>query len=182
MYCCLRPELRVWCAPWTQRSSLRLCQPFKTSWTHCWISRWSIWLEDSTLGCKTPEYFDPVSYISFLFFLSFLQPNSNELTNGVINTAFMLLFKDSIRLFAAYNEGVINMLGKPHTAQSRYIIYAPIYVWCWDHRSVAWLAACRLQVWACQAGAEHDRDVTQTFLKNGKINFCSPSEDHLFFL
>lgn len=24
----------------------------------------------------------------------------------------MLLFKDSIRLFAAYNEGVINMLGK----------------------------------------------------------------------
>lgn len=43
-----------------------------------------------------------------------LQPNSNELTNGVINTAFMLLFKDSIRLFAAYNEGVINMLGKAH--------------------------------------------------------------------
>lgn len=50
----------------------------------------------------------------FPFFLSFLQPNSNELTNGVINTAFMLLFKDSIRLFAAYNEGVINMLGKPY--------------------------------------------------------------------
>ncbi|XP_061660251.1 phosphatidylinositol-binding clathrin assembly protein-like isoform X2 [Syngnathoides biaculeatus] len=41
-----------------------------------------------------------------------LQPNSNELSNGVINTAFMLLFKDSIRLFAAYNEGVINMLEK----------------------------------------------------------------------
>ncbi|XP_053702232.1 phosphatidylinositol-binding clathrin assembly protein-like isoform X2 [Synchiropus splendidus] len=40
------------------------------------------------------------------------QPNSNELTNGVINAAFMLLFKDSIRLFAAYNEGVINMLEK----------------------------------------------------------------------
>ncbi|MEQ2250581.1 hypothetical protein ILYODFUR_002380 [Ilyodon furcidens] len=40
------------------------------------------------------------------------QPNSNELTNGVINTAFMLLFKDSIRLFAAFNEGVINMLEK----------------------------------------------------------------------
>lgn len=31
----------------------------------------------------------------------------------MINTAFMLLFKDSIRLFAAYNEGVINMLGEP---------------------------------------------------------------------
>ncbi|CAB1315925.1 unnamed protein product [Coregonus sp. 'balchen'] len=40
------------------------------------------------------------------------QANSNELTNGVINGAFMLLFKDSIRLFAAYNEGVINMLEK----------------------------------------------------------------------
>ena len=38
--------------------------------------------------------------------------NPNELTNGVINAAFMLLFKDSIRLFAAYNEGVINLLGK----------------------------------------------------------------------
>lgn len=33
----------------------------------------------------------------------------------MINTAFMLLFKDSIRLFAAYNEGVINMLGEPST-------------------------------------------------------------------
>lgn len=44
-----------------------------------------------------------------------VQPNSNELTNGVINSAFMLLFKDSIRLFAAYNEGVINMLGEPFT-------------------------------------------------------------------
>uniref|UniRef100_A0A8C4SUY7 Phosphatidylinositol-binding clathrin assembly protein-like n=1 Tax=Erpetoichthys calabaricus TaxID=27687 RepID=A0A8C4SUY7_ERPCA len=40
------------------------------------------------------------------------EANPNELTNGVINAAFMLLFKDSIRLFAAYNEGVINLLGK----------------------------------------------------------------------
>ncbi|NXP73378.1 PICAL protein, partial [Ramphastos sulfuratus] len=38
--------------------------------------------------------------------------NSNELTNGVINAAFMLLFKDAIRLFAAYNEGIINLLEK----------------------------------------------------------------------
>lgn len=38
--------------------------------------------------------------------------NANELTNGVINAAFMLLFKDAIRLFAAYNEGIINLLGK----------------------------------------------------------------------
>uniref|UniRef100_A0AAQ4NZ58 Phosphatidylinositol-binding clathrin assembly protein n=1 Tax=Gasterosteus aculeatus aculeatus TaxID=481459 RepID=A0AAQ4NZ58_GASAC len=38
--------------------------------------------------------------------------NANELTNGVINAAFMLLFKDSITLFAAYNEGIINLLEK----------------------------------------------------------------------
>ncbi|XP_036818005.1 phosphatidylinositol-binding clathrin assembly protein isoform X12 [Oncorhynchus mykiss] len=38
--------------------------------------------------------------------------NANELTNGVINAGFMLLFKDSIRLFAAYNEGIINLLEK----------------------------------------------------------------------
>ncbi|KAK1338214.1 hypothetical protein QTO34_001328 [Cnephaeus nilssonii] len=35
----------------------------------------------------------------------------NELTNGVINAAFMLLFKDLIKLFACYNDGVINLLG-----------------------------------------------------------------------
>ncbi|XP_054481108.1 phosphatidylinositol binding clathrin assembly protein a isoform X9 [Anoplopoma fimbria] len=38
--------------------------------------------------------------------------NANELTNGVINAGFMLLFKDAIRLFAAYNEGIINLLEK----------------------------------------------------------------------
>ncbi|XP_028820698.1 phosphatidylinositol-binding clathrin assembly protein-like isoform X3 [Denticeps clupeoides] len=38
--------------------------------------------------------------------------NSSDLTNGIINAAFMLLFKDSIRLFAAYNEGIINLLEK----------------------------------------------------------------------
>ncbi|NP_001363648.1 clathrin coat assembly protein AP180 isoform u [Homo sapiens] len=36
----------------------------------------------------------------------------NELTNGVINAAFMLLFKDLIKLFACYNDGVINLLEK----------------------------------------------------------------------
>ncbi|CAG0896029.1 unnamed protein product [Cyprideis torosa] len=37
---------------------------------------------------------------------------ANELTNGVINSAFMLLFRDLIRLFAAYNDGIINLLEK----------------------------------------------------------------------
>jgi len=41
-----------------------------------------------------------------------LQVTANELTNGVINAAFMLLFKDLIRLFACYNDGIINLLGK----------------------------------------------------------------------
>uniref|UniRef100_A0A8C4QJS5 Phosphatidylinositol-binding clathrin assembly protein n=1 Tax=Eptatretus burgeri TaxID=7764 RepID=A0A8C4QJS5_EPTBU len=36
----------------------------------------------------------------------------NDLTNGVINSAFMLLFKDLIRLFACYNDGIINLLEK----------------------------------------------------------------------
>jgi len=39
-------------------------------------------------------------------------PRSNELTNGVINAAFYMLFKDLIRLFASYNDGIINLLEK----------------------------------------------------------------------
>ena len=35
-----------------------------------------------------------------------------DLNNGVINCAFMLLFRDLIRLFACYNDGIINLLGK----------------------------------------------------------------------
>lgn len=38
---------------------------------------------------------------------------ANDLTNGVINMAFMLLFRDLIRLFACYNDGIINLLGRP---------------------------------------------------------------------
>jgi len=37
---------------------------------------------------------------------------ADELRNGVINGAFLLLFKDLIRLFACYNDGVINLLEK----------------------------------------------------------------------
>ncbi|KAF6040520.1 lap [Bugula neritina] len=39
-------------------------------------------------------------------------PSLNELNNGVINAAFLLLFKDLIRLFACYNDGIINLLEK----------------------------------------------------------------------
>ncbi|XP_057663950.1 phosphatidylinositol-binding clathrin assembly protein LAP-like isoform X1 [Diorhabda carinulata] len=38
--------------------------------------------------------------------------SANDLTNGVINMSFMLLFKDLIRLFACYNDGIINLLEK----------------------------------------------------------------------
>ncbi|CDQ91177.1 unnamed protein product [Oncorhynchus mykiss] len=32
----------------------------------------------------------------------------NELTNGVINACFLLMFKDLIKLYACYNDGIIN--------------------------------------------------------------------------
>ncbi|XP_025192437.1 phosphatidylinositol-binding clathrin assembly protein LAP isoform X8 [Melanaphis sacchari] len=38
--------------------------------------------------------------------------SSADLTNGVINMAFMLLFRDLIRLFAGYNDSIINLLEK----------------------------------------------------------------------
>ncbi|CAH1721685.1 unnamed protein product [Chironomus riparius] len=37
---------------------------------------------------------------------------ANDLTNGVINMCFMLLFRDLIRLFACYNDAIINLLEK----------------------------------------------------------------------
>ncbi|XP_063709454.1 phosphatidylinositol-binding clathrin assembly protein LAP isoform X13 [Culicoides brevitarsis] len=37
---------------------------------------------------------------------------ANHLNNGVINMCFMLLFRDLIRLFACYNDGIINLLEK----------------------------------------------------------------------
>lgn len=36
--------------------------------------------------------------------------NPSDLTNPVINAAFFLLFKDLIRLFACYNDGIISCL------------------------------------------------------------------------
>ncbi|XP_062321046.1 clathrin coat assembly protein AP180-like [Osmerus eperlanus] len=36
----------------------------------------------------------------------------NELTNGVIQACFLLLFKDLIKLYACYNDGIINLLEK----------------------------------------------------------------------
>lgn len=65
--------------------------------------------------------------------IAFPQVNANELTNGVINAAFMLLFKDSIRLFAAYNEGIINLLGEATSAfqppPCLFLVSLPGHVW-----------------------------------------------------
>nr|XP_045054563.2 phosphatidylinositol-binding clathrin assembly protein [Desmodus rotundus] len=52
-----------------------------------------------------------VIQIQFDALLTF-KANPEELTNGIIHAAFMLLFKDSLCLFAAYNEGILNLLGK----------------------------------------------------------------------
>ncbi|XP_016397377.1 clathrin coat assembly protein AP180-like isoform X6 [Sinocyclocheilus rhinocerous] len=38
--------------------------------------------------------------------------NPKDLANGVINAAFLLLFKDLIKLYACYNDGIINLLEK----------------------------------------------------------------------
>lgn len=40
------------------------------------------------------------------------EATAQDLNNGVINAAFVLLFKDLIRLFACYNDGIINLLEK----------------------------------------------------------------------
>ncbi|XP_069922527.1 phosphatidylinositol-binding clathrin assembly protein isoform X2 [Oryctolagus cuniculus] len=53
----------------------------------------------------------PVIQTQFDALLNF-NANPDELTNGIIYAAFMLLFKDSLRLFAAYNEGILNLLDK----------------------------------------------------------------------
>ncbi|XP_040573382.1 phosphatidylinositol-binding clathrin assembly protein LAP isoform X4 [Lepeophtheirus salmonis] len=44
--------------------------------------------------------------------LADFEVSTNDLNNGVINSAFMLLFRDLIRLFACYNDGIINLLEK----------------------------------------------------------------------
>ena len=44
----------------------------------------------------------------------------NDLINGVINASFLLLFKDLIRLFACYNDGIINLLEKYFTMKKNH--------------------------------------------------------------
>ena len=46
-------------------------------------------------------------------------PSFQDLNNGVINACFMLLFRDLIRLFACYNDGIINLLEKYFEMQKK---------------------------------------------------------------
>lgn len=50
-----------------------------------------------------PDY---VNYMEMFFYFPF------SFCVGVINMSFMLLFRDLIRLFACYNDGIINLLEK----------------------------------------------------------------------
>ncbi|KAA0192575.1 Phosphatidylinositol-binding clathrin assembly protein [Fasciolopsis buskii] len=43
------------------------------------------------------------------------QAQEKDLNNAIINAAFLLLYKDLIRLFASYNEGMINLIEKYFT-------------------------------------------------------------------
>ncbi|XP_046435379.1 phosphatidylinositol-binding clathrin assembly protein LAP isoform X15 [Neodiprion virginianus] len=70
--------------------------------------------EDGTLRTMNPEKLLktlPVLQAQLDSLLEF-DCSANDLTNGVINMAFMLLFRDLIRLFACYNDGIINLLEK----------------------------------------------------------------------
>ncbi|CAC5367436.1 PICALM [Mytilus coruscus] len=52
----------------------------------------------------------------------------NELTNGVMNACFLLLFKDLIRLFACYNDGVINLLGNGSEMSFKAVLFRSGYL------------------------------------------------------
>lgn len=56
-------------------------------------------------------------YIQYMDTNCVFQCAPNELTNGVINACFLLMFKDLIRLFACYNDGIINLLGMSPSGQ-----------------------------------------------------------------
>lgn len=55
---------------------------------------------------------------------------ANDLTNGVINMAFMLLFRDLIRLFACYNDGIINLLGTVYPVFTLYLLLKGLLTLC----------------------------------------------------
>lgn len=101
---CVLPALRAWWGPWPLKSCWRACLSCKLRSTHSWSSTYvrKQHLSDGTLRC----------YGTGMVLLSFCsQVHPKELNNGIINAAFLLLFKDLVKLFASYNDGIINLLG-----------------------------------------------------------------------
>lgn len=60
-----------------------------------------------------------------------LQVHPQELNNGVINSCFLLLFKDLIKLYACYNDGIINLLGKGTQLSDHFTLTGGL-VKCWN--------------------------------------------------
>uniref|UniRef100_A0A3Q0KRJ1 Putative phosphatidylinositol-binding clathrin assembly protein n=1 Tax=Schistosoma mansoni TaxID=6183 RepID=A0A3Q0KRJ1_SCHMA len=60
----------------------------------------------------------PVMQSQILTLLEF-DALEKDLNNAIINAAFLLLYKDLIRLFASYNEGMINLIEKYFTLKRR---------------------------------------------------------------
>lgn len=68
------------------------------------LTNWRVWLFSSI----NSDSWGLAYYLLALLF----QVHPKDLVNGVINAAFLLLFKDLIKLYACYNDGIINLLGK----------------------------------------------------------------------
>lgn len=67
--------------------------------------------------------------------------SANDLTNGVVNTAFLLLFRDLIRLFACYNDGIINLLGQYYLEEKKNRIRVCLTdetFWIFPFRCILW--------------------------------------------
>ncbi|KAH8874654.1 Phosphatidylinositol-binding clathrin assembly protein unc-11 [Schistosoma japonicum] len=60
----------------------------------------------------------PVMQSQILTLLEF-DAMEKDLNNAIINAAFLLLYKDLIRLFASYNEGMINLIEKYFSLKRR---------------------------------------------------------------
>jgi len=59
--------------------------------------------------------------------------STDDLTNGVISYCFLAVFQDMIRLFACYNDGIINLLGNDVTLLSQKRFYAFTVFIHWTH-------------------------------------------------
>lgn len=78
-------------------------------------------ISNESKSAQIPEAAKIIKFFKIIKFL-FLQVNPSELTNGVINSCFILLFRDLIRLFACYNDGIINLLGNLQISECKVLL------------------------------------------------------------